>query len=317
MVLPLEGNPHLVTPVLEAGPYRRCPLEICIHTWSDVDGATRAIQETVTELGLSGKWGLEGEMPYRFIDWVLRFAQPEFQNVDSLLEHIRAIKDTGEVKLLTRSAAILSKTFAAIPKMIKAGMTEVELAQQITHETQCNGAETVPDMLIQSGPMAADAHHLPTSRRIKRKESIVVDATCTYGGYFADITRTFMLGRNPPFEKLYVNLLEAQVAAVEAARPGVQVGAIDNVARASLREKNLDAFFVHRTGHGLGLGVHEEPYIIPGGSETLQPSMAFTVEPGIYKQGRTGLRIEDNLLTKAKSSVVLTKSAPKEYGWWN
>jgi len=317
MVIPFEGNPHLVTPTLEAGPYRRCPIEICIHSWSDADGASRAIQETVAELGLSGKWGLEGDMPYRFVDWLLRFVQPKFQNVDPLLEHIRAIKEAGEVKLLARSATILSKTFAAIPYMLKAGMTEVELAQKIAHEAHRNGAEAVPDMLVQSGPMAADAPHLPSSRKIKRKESIVVDGTCTYGGYFADITRTFMLGKYSPFEKLYVNLLEAQVAAVEAARPGVQVGAVDNAARASLHKKNLDAFFIHRTGHGLGLAVHEEPYIIPGGNETLQPSMAFTVEPGIYKRERTGLRIEDNLITKAESSVVLTKSAPKEYGWWN
>jgi Xaa-Pro dipeptidase len=165
--------------------------------------------------------------------------------------------------------------------------------------------------------MAADGHHLPCSRKIKRKESIVIDATCTYGGYFADITRTFILGKDVTFENLYTSLLDAQVAAIRSARAGVTVGSIDEAARTSLREKNLDGYFVHRTGHGLGLEVHEEPYIVSGGTEILQSSMAFTVEPGVYMDGKTGLRIEDDLIAKNESSVVLTKSIPKDYGWWS
>jgi Xaa-Pro dipeptidase len=165
--------------------------------------------------------------------------------------------------------------------------------------------------------MAADGHHLPCSRKIKRKESIVVDASCTYGGYFADITRTFILGRDTSFEKLYATLIDAQIAAVKASRPGTPVGLVDEAARAPLRAQKLDGYFVHRTGHGLGLQVHEEPYIVSNGTELLQPSMAFTIEPGIYMQGKTGLRIEDNLVTNARASVVLSKSIPKEYGWWN
>jgi Xaa-Pro dipeptidase len=165
--------------------------------------------------------------------------------------------------------------------------------------------------------MAADGHHLPSDRRIKRKESIVVDATCTYGGYFADITRTFMLGRDNEFEALYESLHDAQIAAVKAAKTGVPVGSVDSAARVYLREKNLDGYFVHRTGHGLGLSVHEEPYIVPNGPEVLRPSMVFTVEPGVYMRGRTGLRIEDDLVTNKDASAVLTKSVPKEYGWWN
>jgi Xaa-Pro dipeptidase len=164
--------------------------------------------------------------------------------------------------------------------------------------------------------MAADGHHLPSSRKLKRNESIVIDATCTYGGYFADITRTFILGKDAAFEKLYAILLEAQIAAVKTARAGVTAGSVDHAARASLREKSLDSYFVHRTGHGLGLEVHEEPYIVPEGAVLLQSSMAFTVEPGVYMQGKTGLRIEDDLITKKEGSVVLTRSVPKDYGWW-
>jgi Xaa-Pro aminopeptidase len=317
MAIPLEGTPRLVTPTLEAGPYVRCPVKIDIHAWSDAEGPSRAIREAVKGLDWRGRWGMEGSLPYGFLDALLKYAQPHLENADPILQGIRSIKDPKEVKLLSRSAAILSKAFLRIPNMLKAGVSEIGLAQEIAQEIHSNGAESAPDVLVQSGPMAADAHHLPSLRKIKRKESIVVDATCTYGGYFADITRTFAIGTDKRFQGLYKTLSEAQVAAVRAARAGVAVGSVDHAARGFLRERNLDGYFVHRTGHGLGLEVHEEPYIIPDGQELLQPSMAFTVEPGIYLTGKTGLRIEDDLITGRKSSVVITKSVPKEYGWWN
>jgi Xaa-Pro dipeptidase len=165
--------------------------------------------------------------------------------------------------------------------------------------------------------MAADGHHLPSTRKLRRKESIVVDATCTYGGYFADMTRTFILGEDSRFERLYETLLSAQIAALQAARAGVTVGFVDSAARTLLQERKLDGYFIHRTGHGLGLEVHEEPYITQDGPEILKPSMAFTIEPGVYIRGKTGLRLEDDLITGKKISVVLTKSVPDEYGWWN
>jgi len=317
MAVPIEGDPHLVTPTLEAGPYIRCPLKIIIHSWSDSEGPGRAIREAVTGLDWMGRWGLEGTVPYGFLDSLLKNVQPRFENADPILQGIRSVKDRQEIHLLTRSADILSKSFLEIPTLLKAGRTEIELSQAISRQINANGAESAPDVLVQSGPLAADGHHLPSSRRVKRKESVVVDATCTYGGYFADITRTFILGKESRFETLYASLLNAQIAAVKAARTGVPVGAIDGAARTFLREKNLDGFFFHRTGHGLGLQVHEAPYIVQGGSDLLRPSMAFTVEPGVYMRGKTGLRIEDDLVTSRKTGVVLTKSVPKEYGWWN
>ena len=316
MAIPLEGDPHLVAPTLEAGPYTRCPPKIAIHKWSDSEGPSRAIRDATADLDMAGTWGVEGSMPYRFVDQLLKFTQPRLENADLILQGIRAIKDGRELRLLSRAAAILSKSFLNIPSMLRAGVSEMELSQQIAHDIHSNGAESA-EVLVQSGPMAADGHHLPCPRKIKRKESIVIDATCTYGGYFADITRTFILGKDMTFEKLYTSLLDAQVAAVKTARVGVTVGSVDDAARISLREKNLDSYFVHRTGHGLGLEVHEEPYIVSEGTEVLQSSMAFTVEPGVYIHGKTGLRIEDDLIAKKDSSVVLTKSIPKDYGWWS
>ena len=317
MAVPVEGEPHLVAPQLEAGPYQRSPVKIIIHSWSDSEGPSKAIQETIAALNMNGRWGVEGDMPYRYVDFLLKFAHPELENVDQILQSIRALKDNRELKLLTRSAAILAKSFLAIPNKLEAGMTELELARSIGNEIQSKGAETVPEVLVQSGPMAADGHHLPSSRKIRRKESVVVDATCTHQGYYSDITRTFILGKNKDFENLYGEVLEAQVSAMKTARAGATVGAVDEAARSSFREKNLDSLFIHRTGHGLGLEVHEAPYIVPNGTEVLQSSMAFTIEPGVYVSGKTGLRIEDDLISTSNGSRVLTKSVPSEFGWWN
>ena len=317
MIVPNEGDPHLVTPTLEAGPYLRSPLKMAIYKWSDSEGPGNAIRDAVVGLDWAGRWGLEGSIPYGFVDALLKNVQTEFQNADPILQGVRSVKDARELTLLARSARILSKAFLEIPSIIKAGMSELELSQEISRRIIANGAEAAPDALVQSGPMAADGHHLPSARRIKRKESIVVDATCTYGGYFADITRTFILGKDHEFETLYDSLHRAQVEAVKAAKTGVPVGSVDSAARMYLRDKNLDGYFVHRTGHGLGLSVHEEPYIVTDGAELLRASMVFTVEPGVYMRGRTGLRIEDDLVTNKGSSAVLTKSVPKEYGWWN
>jgi len=317
MIVPTDGEPRLVTPTLEAGPYVRCPLKIAIHQWTDTEGPSKAIRDAITGLDWEGGWGVEGSMPYGFLNALQEEVQSHFDNADPILQGIRSVKDSEELRLLTRSAHILSKTFLEIPSMLKAGMSEIELAQEILRKINSNGAESAPDVLVQSGPMTADSHHLPSARRIRRKESIVVDATCTYGGYFADITRTLILGKDREFQSLYETLHDAQVAAVKAAQTGVPVGSIDGAARSFLRDSNLGGFFTHRTGHGLGLSVHEQPYIVEDGTEFLRPGMAFTVEPGIYMRGKTGLRIEDDIITRKTNGIVLTKAVPKEFGWWN
>jgi Xaa-Pro aminopeptidase len=316
MAVPVDDGPHLVAPTLESGPYLRAPVKVTVYSWSDDEGPADAMQQAVNKLKMNGSWGVEGRVPYRFIHLLLKFAQPQLENADSVLEEIRSLKDPKEIQLLTRSAKILSKSFLSVPDMIKVGRRELDLAQELAREIHSNGAETVADVLIQSGSMSADAHHLPSSKKLKRKESVVVDAASTYGGYFADITRTFIVGRDSEFERLYESVLEAQVAAVEASRAGVTVGSVDEVARGRLRKQGLDSYFVHRTGHGLGLDVHEAPYVVPNGSELIRESMAFTIEPGVYMQGKTGVRIEDDLITTTRGNEVLTRSTPKEFGWW-
>jgi Xaa-Pro dipeptidase len=316
LFVPRIGTPHLVAPTLESGPYLRGPVKINVHSWDDSKGPSQAFEEMVAELRLNGKWGVEGRVPFGFIQQLLKHAHPDLTDAEGVLQSIREIKEPTEIQALERAASILSKSFLRIPNMLKRGITELELARKISQTIYSNGAESVSDVLVQSGEFAADPHHLPSSRKLERNESVVVDVGCTYSGYYADITRTLIMGKSKEFENLYENVLASQKAAIKLSKSGATVGSIDNAARSYLRRSNLDQYFIHRTGHGLGLEVHEAPYIVPEGREVVLPCMVFTIEPGVYIAGKTGIRIEDDVLVTDRGCKVLTRTLPKEFEWW-
>ncbi len=316
LFVPRDGEEaNMVSPSLEAGPYKACPLDIRIHEWTDNEGPGKSFEQLVKEIHVSGSWGVEGRVPYLFLHHLMRYASPKFENGEPVLQGLREVKDEAELALIRRSASILSKSFLEIPHLLREGMTERELGRKISDAIYSNGAERVEDLLVQSGPNSANPHWLPSSRRIRRGESIVIDVSSTYSGYYADVTRTYILGNDSDFEDLYGKVLQAEESAIRSSRSGATVGAVDGAARESLKRQRLDRYFIHRTGHGLGLEVHEAPYIVAGGREKLLPSMVFTVEPGIYLPGKHGVRIEDNVITTSLGNEVTT-DLPKEYGWW-
>lgn len=315
LLVPAKGTPHLVAPALEAGPYRKAPFELKVHDWTDSMGPSRAMTQAVKGLGVRGKWGVEGKVPFLFLSKLLKHARITLEDAEPLLQGLREVKDRAEVQTLKKSARILSKSFERIPDLLKAGMTEAELARKVSDVVYANGGTSVDDLLVQSGPNAAVPHHLPSARKIRRGESLVVDVTSTFQGYFADITRTFCLGQSREVERVYHEVLAAQAKAIAAVGSGVAVGRVDAGARNHLAEAGLGQYFIHRTGHGLGLEVHESPYIVEGGREKLGKGMFFTVEPGVYIPGRLGVRIEDDVMVESKGGLVIT-NPPKEYDWW-
>jgi Xaa-Pro dipeptidase len=290
--------------------------DIRVHPWTDNEGPSGSFRQAAEALSLNGKWGVEGRTPFLYINNLLRHAKPELENAEPLLQSIREVKQQSEIMLLKTAARILSKSFLKIPQLLRPGSTELELAQALRETIYSYGAESVDDVLVQSGPFAADPHHLPLDRKVKRNESVVIDISCTYSGYYADITRTFIPGKDEEFSQLYEKVREANEAAIDESRSGRTVGAVDHSARNLLEQSGLGKYFTHRTGHGLGLEVHEAPYIIAEGKETLQPSMVFTIEPGAYIPGKMGVRIEDDVLTTSNHCDVLTRLLPRDYGWW-
>jgi Xaa-Pro dipeptidase len=315
LLVPSEDEPHLLAPTLESGPYLAGPLKVKVHPWTDSEGPSGALASAVKGAGVKGKWGVEGKVPFLFLDRLMKKSSAKFRNAEPILQGLREIKDEEEVKLLKKAGGILSRSFEKFPGLISEGMTEMELARAATDAIVANGATSVDDMLVQSGPRAADPHSLPSERKLGQGESIIIDVGATFEGYYADVTRTFCLGPSTEMERVYGDVLEAETTAIGKAAEGVRVGEVDEAARGRLDKAGMGKYFIHRTGHGLGLEIHEAPYIVEGGKEKLRSNMCFTIEPGVYLRGKLGVRIEDNLLIEGKKGVAITDT-PKQYGWW-
>ncbi len=315
LFVPADGGANLVAPALEAGPYRECPIPLAIHAWTDSQGSAGAISEAANSARLGGRWGVEGRVPFLFLNKLTPLGGTKFEDAEPVLQGLREIKDGAEVDLLKKSAEILSKSFEAFPELLREGVSEQAVAKSATELIYSNGATRVGDMLVQSGSRAADPHSLPSSKKMRRGESIIMDIGSSYEGYYADITRTFCIGAGQEVEKVYDKVLEAEESAIKASAEGAEVGAVDGAARSVLAKAGMGEYFIHRTGHGLGLEVHEAPYIVEGGREKLHRGMCFTVEPGVYKRGMLGVRIEDNVIMIGKKGTVTTPT-PKEFGWW-
>jgi Xaa-Pro dipeptidase len=315
LLVPVRGEVQLVSPALEAGPYRRVPFRIEVHAWTDSEGPGNAISSAARAADMKGRWGVEGRAPFMYLDALAKKATVKLENAEHIFQSMREVKDGAEVRLLRRSAAILSSAFEEFPSLVKEGISELDLARKATDVTYAKGASKVDPVLVQSGLFAADPHHMPGSRKLARGDGVVIDVGSTFGGYYADITRTFCIGQSKETEKVYTKVLEAQISALGKAAEGAEVGSVDSGARDVLKKAGMGEYFVHRTGHGLGLEIHEAPYIVEGGEERLGRNMCFTVEPGAYVKGKLGVRIEDDVLIEGRKGVAITDT-PKEFGWW-
>ncbi len=222
-----------------------------------------------------------------------------------VLAALRMVKDPDEIEALRRAGAAIDRVHARVPEFLRPGRTEAEVAADITEAILAEGHSAAAFVIVGSGPHGADPHHECSDRQLERGDVVVVDiGGPVEPGYNSDCTRTYSLGR-PSVEvaEQYEVLQRAQAAAVAAVRPGATAGQIDAAARDLLAEAGLAEYFVHRTGHGIGLSVHEEPYIVAGNDEPLAEGMAFSVEPGIYLPGRWGARIEDIVIVTADGAL--------------
>ncbi len=228
-----------------------------------------------------------------------------YRIADERINDLRAVKRPEEVERITRAAEIIKKVIAEVYAELSPGVAEREAAASIYLNLIEEGLRPGP-ILVQFGENTALPHQGPTGRRLREGDVVIIDVTAAYDGYYADITRTFAFRGEPArFREIYEAVSEAQTAAVAAARPGASAGEVDEAARSALRRRGLDRYFVHRTGHGLGLEFHEAPNIAPGESYKLRAGNVFTIEPGVYLQGHFGVRIEDDVVVEGEGARVL------------
>ncbi|MDP0397352.1 M24 family metallopeptidase [Tsukamurella strandjordii] len=213
----------------------------------------------------------------------------------AILRRLRMIKDRAEIDELRAAGAAIDRVHARVPEILRVGRTEREVADDISAAIVEEGHTVAAFVIVGSGPHGADPHHEVSDRVIEAGDVVVVDIGGPLpSGYNSDSTRTYSMGE-PAAEvaQQYAVLERAQAASVAAVRPGVSAESIDAAGRDVLAAAGLGEYFVHRTGHGIGLSVHEEPYVVAGNDLSVEPGMAFSIEPGIYFSGSWGARIED------------------------
>lgn len=307
LVLPVDGEAVLVVPRLEAA--RVIPRDdaFTVRAWDETDdpvGLVAALSQGATT-------ALIGEQTWARFVLDLQGALPRavFRSATPVTRELRMRKDQTELGLLRAAAAATDRVVATLADLPFVGRTERAIASDVQELTRGEGHDVASFAIVASGPNAASPHHEPTHRIVGEGETVVVDFGGRWSGYCSDTTRTFVTGEpTPEVAEAHAVLADAQAAARSAIRPGVTAEAIDAAARSVIAAAGYGEYFIHRTGHGIGLEVHEHPYIVSGNSELLEPGMAFSVEPGIYMTDRFGMRIEDIMICTAEGGQALNDS---------
>jgi Xaa-Pro aminopeptidase len=305
LVLPRSGDPVLLVPQLERPAALASPaagLGIEIIGWAEtVDPFALAADRLTAALGAQPGRVLVANRMWAEHALKLRDALPgaAVALADPVLRELRMRKDTAEVAALRRAGQAIDRVHRRMGEWLRPGRTEAEVGADIAEAILAAGHTSVDFVIVGSGPNSASPHHEVSDRTIMRGDMVVVDiGGTTPDGYCSDCTRTYVAGGEPKPEALeyYAVLQRAQDAACEAVKPGVTPEAVDAAAREIIAAAGYGDFFIHRTGHGIGLECHEEPYIVAGNTEPLEPGMAFSIEPGIYLPDEHGARIEDILV---------------------
>lgn len=313
-----DQDPAIVLPELELQKVASLPYKLQVFAYpenpAEWDGVFRRAAQS---LNLDGKRvGVEPRqlrlLEFRYV----RAGAPEadYPDASDVLSALRLRKDQAEVEAMRRAVKIAQDALEATIPLIKIGMTEKDLSSELVVQLLRHGSE--PEMpfapIVSSGPNSANPHASPTERKLQPGDLLVVDWGATYDGYISDLTRTFAVGEvDEEFQKIHQIVQQANAAGRAAALPGVPCAAVDKAARDVIDAAGYGQYFTHRTGHGIGMEGHEEPYMRGDNMQRLEPGMAFTVEPGIYLPDRNGVRIEDNVVITETGADVLS-DMPRE-----
>jgi Xaa-Pro dipeptidase len=312
LFIPADDEPAVIIPTLEAMKARDAGIpDERIFDWNDADGYHGAFQRACAHLELADYLlGVEA-LHMRVLEMQLlqRYAPGlQIAHAEPALSALRSVKDADEIAAMEKAIGVAERALGRIIPRIKVGLSERQIAAMLTQELLASGADSIAfGPIVSSGPNSASPHAVPTNRVIRPGDLIVVDWGVYVDNYPSDITRTLAVGPlDVELRRIYDIVLLANEEARRAIRPGQTGQQIDRVARDVIEDAGYGEYFMHRTGHGLGLEVHESPDMSPTNDQPIVAGNVFTIEPGIYLPGRGGVRIEDNLLATADGSRTLT-----------
>ncbi len=239
----------------------------------------------------------------------------ELVSASQLIKDLRIIKDEHELALIQKAVTLTDQAFAHILKMVKPGISELEVAIELEFYMRRLGASGPSfDYIVASGKRGSLPHGVATEKRIEPGELVTIDFGCVYQGYYSDMTRNFIFGQpDKKQSEIYQLVLTAQETALQKLQVGMSCQEVDSLARDVINKANYGQYFGHGLGHGVGLNIHEAPTLSPIGTGALEEGMIITIEPGIYIADWGGVRIEDMVLVKQDSSTILTKTSKQLY----
>jgi len=313
-----DQDPAIVLPELELQKVASLPYKLQVFSYPEKPSEwDNAFRKAVQALGLDGKRiGVEPRQ-LRLLEFRhVKNGAPEadYPDASDVLSGLRLKKDKAEVDAMRRAVKIAQDALEATIPFIKVGMTEREVSSELVMQLLKHGSD--PEMpfspIVSGGPNAANPHASPSDRKLQTGDLLVIDWGAAHAGYISDLTRTFAVGEvDDEYQKIHKIVQEANAAGRAAGKPGVPCAHVDKAARDVIEKAGYGVYFTHRTGHGIGMEGHEEPYMRGDNMQLLETGMAYTVEPGIYLPGRNGVRIEDNVVITETGAEVLS-DMPRE-----
>jgi Xaa-Pro dipeptidase len=318
LLITTDEIPVLILPELETSRLDRAAIPLRAFSYSDnPETWVEAFQAALKTLKLNKpKIAVEANR-FRFLELnFLKTADPEIELSagDDIFSQLRLLKDDDEIALMHRAVAAAQQALEYTMPLIKPGVSEKDIAAELTIQLLRAGSE--PELpfppIVSGGPNSADPHATPTERKLQMGDLLVIDWGAAVGGYCSDLTRTFAIGHlDEELKGVYQTVQQANAAGRSAAKPGRIAGEIDRITRTVIETAGYGKYFTHRTGHGLGMEAHEQPYIYGENKLSLSPGMVFTIEPGIYLPQKGGVRIEDDVVITATGCESLS-NFPRE-----
>jgi Xaa-Pro aminopeptidase len=307
-------DPVVISPLLEKSAATASPigeLGLAVQTWTETQSPFELLHDIIGDVDLLA---VDGRM---WADKLIKiqsvFTQTKSLSANPYISALRMVKSSAEVEYLREAGNAIDQVHSKVSDFLKVGRTEAEVGADIAQAILDAGHVTVDFVIVGSGPNSASPHHEVSDRVIQHGDAVVVDLGGTMpSGYCSDSTRTYSMGEpTQSYARDFEVLHEAQLAATAAVKPGVTCESIDATARKILTDAGIGDLFIHRIGHGIGLETHEDPYMVSGNQTEIEIGFAFSIEPGFYREGVSGARIEDIVVCGPEGAIVLN-NRPRE-----